>query len=29
MTFDNTAANSNYKFIQLKSLSVDNDYKKS
>ena len=28
MTFNNTAANSNYKFIQLKSLSVDNDYKK-
>ena len=28
MTFDNTAANSNYKFIQLKSRSVDNNYKK-
>ena len=28
MTFDNTAANSNYKFIQLKSLSVDNNNKK-
>ena len=28
MTFDNTAANSNYKFIQLKSLSVDNNHKK-
>ena len=28
ITFDNTAANSNYKFIQLKSLSVDNNHKK-
>ena len=28
MTFDNTAANSNYTFIQLKSLSVDNNHKK-
>ena len=28
MTFYNTAANSNYKFIQLKSRSVDNNYKK-
>ena len=28
MTFDNTAANSNYKFIQLKSRRVDNNYKK-